>query len=101
MGPSVPIEDDSIGVYKIEITDTPTGTEKYYIELTQESRRVRSDSDPPARKPDVWVTVSSSDLAAVLEGSLSPLQVRKQHFILIIIQTKSCDIFITNSTSFS
>ena len=75
MGASVPVEDDAIGVYKIEITETPTGTEKYYIEVSQEARRVRAETDPPERKPDVWVSVSSSDLAAVLDGSLSPLQV--------------------------
>jgi len=57
MGPSVPVEDDAIGVYKIEITETMTGTEKYFIELTQEIRKVRPESDPPERKPDVWVSL--------------------------------------------
>ena len=75
MGAAVPVEDDAIGVYKIEITETPTGTEKYFIEVTQEVRRVRAETDPPERKPDVWVSVASSDLASVLDGSLSPLQV--------------------------
>ena len=67
--------DDALGIYKIEINDTPAGTEIYYIELTPEIRKVRTNSDPPNRKPDVSVVVSSADLAAVLDGSLSPLQV--------------------------
>ena len=71
----IPIAEDALGIYKIEITDTPSGTEIYFIELTPEMRKVRTDADPPHRKPDVSVVVSSADLAAVLDGSLSPLQV--------------------------
>ncbi len=74
MGPSVPLENDALGVYKIVITDTPSGTETYFIDLTPESRRIRQESDPPKKKPDVSLSVSSTDLAGVLEGSLSPLQ---------------------------
>jgi hypothetical protein len=77
MGPSVPLEDEATGVYKIEITETPTGNETYYIEMTQDLRKVRNDTDPPTRKPDVSVVVASTDLAAILDGSLSPLQVRE------------------------
>lgn len=76
MGPTVPLEGDALGVYKIEITDTPTGTETYYIDLTPESRRIRAEDDPPKKKPDVSLSVSSTDLAGVLEGSLSPLQAK-------------------------
>jgi len=75
MGPSVPLENDAMGVYKIEITDTPSGTETYFFELTPDVRRIRSEADPPKKKPDVSLVVSSTDLAGVLEGSLSPLQV--------------------------
>ena len=82
MGSGTPMEDDALGIYKIEITDTPSGTEIYYIELTPEIRKVRNDTDPPARKPDVSVVVSSADLAAVLEGTLSPLQVKTESEIV-------------------
>jgi hypothetical protein len=76
MSSATPLEKEALGVYKIEITNTPVGTETYYIELTLDTRRVTNESDPPIQKPDVWVTVSSSDLAGILEGTLSPLQVK-------------------------
>lgn len=79
MSSTIPLEKEALGVYKIEITNTPAGSETYYIELTQETRRVTNESDPPFQKPDVWVTVSSSDLAGILEGTLSPLQVKYWH----------------------
>jgi len=75
MGPTISLEQDALGVFKIEITDTPVGPETFYIELTQEIRRVSSECNPPLQKPDVWLTISSSDLAGILEGTLSPLQV--------------------------
>ena len=81
MGSGTPMEDDALGIYKIEITDTPSGTEIYFIELTPDLRKVRNDNDPPAGKPDVSVVVSSADLAAVLDGSLSPLQVKTKAYV--------------------
>jgi hypothetical protein len=59
----------------VEIMDTSLGKETYFIELTQDLRKVWPESEPPFRKPDVYVVVASDDLAAVLDGSLSPLQV--------------------------
>ena len=72
---SGPLEPDACGLYKIEITGTEAGTETYIIELTPTTNRVtRTDGAGVGCKADVSVTVTSSDLSAVLEGSLAPLQ---------------------------
>ena len=72
---SGPLEDEALGIYKLEITDTPVGTDTYFIMLTHEARVVTaSPVSPDGRQPDVTVQIASSDLASVLEGTLAPLQ---------------------------
>merc|ERR1719232_1485472 len=72
---SGPLDDEALGVYKLEITDTPVGTDTYFICLAHEARTVTaSPVSPDGRQPDVTVQISSSDLASVLEGTLAPLQ---------------------------
>lgn len=71
------LEDEAFGVYKLEITDTEQGRENYIIQLSLHERhvfRAGSDAAPAGLNPDVSVTISSPDLAQVLEGSLAPLQ---------------------------
>ena len=69
----VMLDDDACGLYKIEITDTESGKEIYFIEMSPAIRCVKREIAPD-RKPDVSVTISSQDLSSVLEGSLAPLQ---------------------------
>ena len=67
------LEEDSCGLYKIEIARTDGGKESFYIEMNAMIRCVKKEIAPD-RKPDVSVTISSQDLSSVLEGSLAPLQ---------------------------
>ncbi len=74
-----PIDDDASGLYKLEITETENGKDIYFITLSADVKLVQSGNEtggvcPDGRNPDVTVTISSSDLAAVLEGTLAPLQ---------------------------
>jgi hypothetical protein len=73
------LEDDACGLYKIEITDTPSGTDLYFISMSQEAKSIISGNEtggvsPDGRDPDVSIQISSPDLANVLEGTLAPLQ---------------------------
>ena len=70
---SGPIEPDAEGLYKLEITDTESGKDIYYIELRPGKREV-GVVNPTGKEADVTVTISSPDLANVLDGSLAPLQ---------------------------
>jgi len=70
---SGPLDDDACGLYQMEITETPNGTEKYFILLTSDNKSITPTS-PDGRQPDVSVQLSSADLASVLEGTLAPLQ---------------------------
>ena len=67
------LEEDACGLYKIEITETESGKDTYYIEMNAMIRCVKKDIAQD-QKPDVSVTISSQDLSSVLEGSLAPLQ---------------------------
>ncbi len=67
------VEEDAHGVYKLEISETENGTDTYYIQLTATQRSILEEC-PEGKSPDVSVSISSSDLASVLEGSLAPLQ---------------------------
>jgi len=76
---SGPIDDEACGLYKLEITDTATGKDIYFISLSQDTKAILSGNEtngmcPDGRNPDVTVTISSPDLASVLEGTLAPLQ---------------------------
>jgi len=67
------LEEDACGLYKIEITETESGKDTYYIEMNAMIRCVKKEIAQD-QKPDVSVTISSQDLSSVLEGSLAPLQ---------------------------
>jgi len=68
-----PLDDEACGLYLLEITETPIGTDTYFISLSSDAKSV-SQTSPDGSKPDVSVQISSSDLASVLEGTLAPLQ---------------------------
>jgi len=68
------LEDEAYGLYRIDISQTENGDENYLLEITPLSRMVLRVEDWPDRKADVHVSLSSSDLAGVLGGSVSPLQ---------------------------
>ncbi|QQP35422.1 Stomatinlike protein 1like, partial [Caligus rogercresseyi] len=70
---SGPLEEDACGLYELEITETECGKDKYWIEIQQTSKVVRT-SNEEGRTPDVSVSVSSPDLSSILEGTLAPLQ---------------------------
>ena len=62
------------GVYELEILESQRGTELFYIDVTSGGRSVTAAASK-ARRCDVAITVTSADLAAVLSGASSPLQV--------------------------
>ena len=64
---SGPLDDDACGLYQMEITETPNGTENYFIFLSSDNKSITPTS-PDGRQPDVSVQLSSADLASVLEG---------------------------------
>ena len=68
------VEQDAHGVYQLIISETENGTDTYFIDVGESKRSVLSEC-PAGRQPDVSVSISSSDLATVLDGSLAPLQV--------------------------
>ena len=70
------VEQDAHGVYQLVISETENGTDTYFIDVGESRRAVLSEC-PAGRQPDVSVSISSSDLATVLDGSLAPLQVRE------------------------
>ena len=62
---------DLCGLYQLEITETPVGTDTYYISLSSETKFVTQGLvSPDGRNPDVSVQISSCDLASVLEGKI-------------------------------
>ncbi|XP_023336506.1 uncharacterized protein LOC111707604 [Eurytemora carolleeae] len=65
-----------MGLYQINITGTQSaaGQESFIIDISHGCHKVRLSRDCPAAKPNVEVTLESTDLLAVLQGSLSPLQ---------------------------
>lgn len=67
------VEEDAQGLFKLEITETEQGKDVYFIQLTATKKSVTTDN-PTGREPDVFVSISSPDLAQVLDGSLAPLQ---------------------------
>ena len=70
-----PLDDDTYGLYKLEITNTTGNDEIYYIHLSSDARLVLAElPDDLQKEPDVAVQISSADLASVLEGTLAPLQ---------------------------
>ena len=71
--PASVIEEDAHGLFKLEITDTEAGREVYFIEITATKKAVGKENTT-GREPDVSVSISSPDLANVLDGSLAPLQ---------------------------
>jgi len=68
----VQLSSEAMGVYEIQVLETEHGTQGFYIDVTPVHRSVRVIIDE--RTPDVSVTITSSDLAGVLQGTLSPLQ---------------------------
>ena len=67
------VEEDAQGFFKLAITETEAGKDVYFIQLTSTKKSVTTDN-PTGRDPDVFVSISSPDLAQVLDGSLAPLQ---------------------------
>merc|ERR1712112_363733 len=55
-----------------QVLETEHGTQGFYIDITPVHRSIRVIIEE--RTPDVSVTITSSDLAGVLQGTLSPLQ---------------------------
>lgn len=69
------LEMEAMGVYELTILETELGTEHFLMEVTPATRTVTKVSAGYAcKKPDVSVTITSCDLAGVLQGTLSPLQ---------------------------
>ena len=74
-----PLNEDTFGLYKLEIMDTMKGKEIYFLQLDQEKRKILSGAatggiHPEGLQPDVTLNITSADLAAIFEGSLAPLQ---------------------------
>merc|ERR1739844_312005 len=67
------MDTEACGVYELEILETQAGTEIFYIDISSTGRSV-SKAASKGRRSDVSVSLTSSDLAAVLQGTLSPLQ---------------------------
>jgi len=68
----VQLSSEAMGVYELQVLETEHGTQGFYIDISPVHRSVRVIIDE--RTPDVSVTITSSDLAGVLQGTLSPLQ---------------------------
>eukprot|EP00090_Calanus_glacialis_P004255 TRINITY_DN13146_c0_g1_i1.p1 TRINITY_DN13146_c0_g1~~TRINITY_DN13146_c0_g1_i1.p1 ORF type:complete len:486 (-),score=92.30 TRINITY_DN13146_c0_g1_i1:1119-2576(-) len=68
----IQLESDAMGVYELQILESEVGTESFYIDITPASKTVTKITGP--RRADVSVSITSSDLAGVLQGTLSPLQ---------------------------
>merc|ERR1711862_174980 len=67
------IDNEAYGVYELEILESQVGTELFYIDITSTSKIVTKASGK-SRRCDVAVSLTSSDLAGVLQGTVSPLQ---------------------------
>lgn len=70
-------------MYELEILESQRGTELFYIDVTSGGRSVTAASSK-ARRCDVAITVTSADLAAVLSGASSPLQVGPSNISRIV-----------------
>ena len=68
----IQLEGDAMGLYELQILESESGTESFYIDITPTSKTVSKITSP--RRADVSVSITSSDLAGVLQGSVSPLQ---------------------------
>jgi len=68
----IQLESDAMGLYELQILESELGTESFYIDITPTSKTVTKLTS--IRKADVSVSITSSDLAGVLQGTLSPLQ---------------------------
>ena len=69
----IQLDSEAFGVYELEILETQTGTELFYIDISSSSKSV-SKASSKNRRCDVTVSLTSSDLAGVLQGTVSPLQ---------------------------
>eukprot|EP00092_Neocalanus_flemingeri_P018646 GFUD01020192.1.p1 GENE.GFUD01020192.1~~GFUD01020192.1.p1 ORF type:complete len:487 (+),score=107.49 GFUD01020192.1:64-1524(+) len=68
----IQLESDAMGLYELQILESELGTESFYIDITPATKTVTKITS--VRRADVSVNISSSDLAGVLQGTLSPLQ---------------------------
>ena len=69
----IQMDSEACGVYELEILETQVGTEIFYIDISSTGRSV-SKATSKGRRSDVSVSLTSSDLAGVLQGTVSPLQ---------------------------
>ena len=69
----IQMDSEAYGVYELEILETQAGTEIFYIDISSTGRSV-SKATSKGRRSDVSVSLTSSDLAGVLQGTISPLQ---------------------------
>ncbi|XP_040575352.1 stomatin-like protein 1 [Lepeophtheirus salmonis] len=67
------MEQDACGLYELEISETESGTDKYWLEINPTSKVIKTTNDS-GKSPDVSVSLSSPDLSSILEGTLAPLQ---------------------------
>jgi len=68
----IQLESEAMGLYELQILESEHGTEGFYIDITPTAKSVTKITTQ--RRADVSVSITSSDLANVLQGSLSPLQ---------------------------
>ena len=69
----IQIDAEAHGVYELEILESKLGTELFYIDITASGKSV-TKALSKSRRCDVAISLTSSDLAGVLGGTLSPLQ---------------------------
>lgn len=70
------MEKEATGLYEVQVLETELGTETFHIDITLASKNVRKVGSETYSlgAPDVSVSITSSDLASVIQGTLSPLQ---------------------------
>ena len=68
----IQLEAEAMGLYELQILETELGTEGFYIDITPTTKTVSKIGS--MRNADVTVSITSSDLAGVLQGTVSPLQ---------------------------
>lgn len=69
------LEADALGLYELKVLETELGTETFRLEISPMTKTVtKVSAGQSGPSPDVSVTITSSDLAGVLQGTLSPLQ---------------------------
>ena len=69
----IQLDSEAHGVYELEILESRLGTELFYIDIASSYKTV-TKALSKNRKCDMAVSLTSSDLAGVLQGTLSPLQ---------------------------